>query len=310
MRNRCGSKRIPISLFLLITTIAGITFVVGWSRLEETGMVARLYVFEGGDLPSSNAVSVHDHLLGSERGHSKMRLLLKESGFSPIKNVTLEKILNIQNWLGNQVKAVDSHKGSQSGYELMHLAREGTGMTCGSMSLMLEEALLALEVNARTVQLFRTNFNRLDTHVVVEVRLQERWVVLDPTFNLTYESTDGTPLGIAEIQKSLANSQSDAVTPVYHGDRAYPARLSEYPLNWQVLFANAYVNKPCRDCPWWKRLPPMRFWLGPARYGFGESFGPMARQHNLLYFMLNITLPFIAIISSCGALYLMWRKES
>jgi hypothetical protein len=100
MRNRCGSKRIPISLFLLITTIAGITFVVGWSRLEETGMVARLYVFEGGDLPSSNAVSVHDHLLGSERGHSKMRLLLKESGFSPIKNVTLEKILNIQNWLG------------------------------------------------------------------------------------------------------------------------------------------------------------------------------------------------------------------
>jgi len=296
-------------LLVIIAVSAGGGFVLGWRSFHESGTFARLYVFNGGDLPA-RCTKNKGYLSGrSDREINEMRMLLSEQGLVREKELELKDLLVLQGWVGNQVKLDKPYWGNESGVRLIELARKGTGLACGSMSVILVDALTALGLPARRVQLYRTNFNLYDTHVLVEVRLKGRWLALDPTFNLTYELPDKTPLGVAEIQRQLASPGGGDVSAVYHGDRGYPARLDNYPVNWRVLFANAYVEKPLVDNSWWFRLPPMRYWFGPARYGFGNSEGPFSKGHNSFYFLVVVVLPFIAAMSGSGVIFLMFRRR-
>jgi|LGVF01.1.fsa_nt_gb hypothetical protein len=300
------SNRIVVAFLLCISVISGTTSIIEWNCLRELGMLARLDCFDGGDLPNP----LTHHFDKPNRQINAMRLLLEGAGFSTEKTLRLKDILNLQIWIGNQVSSVASYSGNESGFGLIQLARNGKGMACGSMSQILSDALTALNMQARIVQLYRSNFNFYDTHMLVEVRLHDnRWVAVDPTFNVTYELPDGTALSVAEIQRKLVKNGGCEINPNYHGDRNYPARLDRYPLDWHFLFSNAYIYVSCVNCPWWRRCPPLRYWLGPMRYGIGDSLGLFTAQHNQLYFLVTVVLPIIFAISGGCAIYLLFRRR-
>jgi hypothetical protein len=77
--------------------------------------------------------------------------------------------------------------------------------SCGNFSSALVEALRRVGIVARRVHLgsrrFERGEERFDTHVLVEAfdRKNERWVLVDPTFNVQFVDGGGRSLGIAEL---------------------------------------------------------------------------------------------------------------
>jgi hypothetical protein len=163
------------------------------------------------------------------------------------------------------------------------------------MSDILREALVLLGLPARTVQLTESNF-RWTAHAVVEVYVEGRWQVLDPTFNVTYEA-NGRALGVSEIQERLWKEGPLSVRAIFHGTRRYPARLERDAKGWRRYFANAYVyelgGRPSR----WKGLPPWCYWTGPSIYYYGDHLMLFAALQDWCYFGVTVALPFVSLLS-------------
>ena len=93
--------------------------------------------------------------------------------------------------------------------------KEGSSRTingdCGTFSNALREACANCGIICRPVSLgtqrFEMGEDLGDTHALVEVfdKKQSRWLLVDPTFNVVFESGDGRMLGVAEL---IALSQS------------------------------------------------------------------------------------------------------
>lgn len=80
---------------------------------------------------------------------------------------------------------------ARSGEIFVHLGEPGYEQLCGGMSDAYAWALRQIGVPARVVQLASQRFldgeNRFDTHVTVEVLIDGKWRVSDPTFNAEFQ---------------------------------------------------------------------------------------------------------------------------
>jgi len=174
-----------------------------------------------------------------------------------------QKIIDVLQWTMNQVKETGVGN-PQSAREALEMARHGKGLSCGPMSAVYTNALHALGFKVRPIQLIRSLFNNADTHVTTEVLLDGRWVIFDPTFNVSYEK-NGRLIGAKEIKRALLDGTSAQIKPVFYGKVAYPARLQTYYVNWLPLYNNVLVSDqgtPGRL----SKLPPMRYWIGPRTH--------------------------------------------
>jgi hypothetical protein len=70
---------------------------------------------------------------------------------------------------------------------------------CGSYSLVLARILQTFNLPVRIAQMKVGNVYA--AHNVVETLIRQRWIVLDPTFNLCFVRPDGTLAGFADVQK-------------------------------------------------------------------------------------------------------------
>lgn len=73
------------------------------------------------------------------------------------------------------------------------------GSICGAMQILYTDFLQAFGLKGRYVGLFANDINH-NTHATVEVLLGGQWVVMDPTFNVSFIGTDGKRLSYAAIQ--------------------------------------------------------------------------------------------------------------
>lgn len=233
--------------------------------------------------------------------------MMTNSGFSKETVKTVEDVIRLQNWTGNQVKHCKPYFGREKGYALLRLGKDGTGLSCGSMSEIVQEALVLLDIPARKVQLYRSDFSLQDTHVVVEAFINEKWVCFDPTFNVTYQDGNNL-LGVAEIQDRLFKQGPISVTPVFHGIRKYPAILEDYYMDWRPLFSNAYVA-PFGKVGIISKMPPFRYWSGLVCYAFGFNYILFAKMHNQLYFLLCVFLPVVALSSFISGFILILSQK-
>ena len=256
----------------------------------------------------SKEIKFKPHCSGINSEQVKFLDLMKKSVLSKETVKTLEDIMRLQNWIGNQVKHCKPYCGREKGYALLKLGKDGIGLACGSMSEIMQEALVLLDIPARKVQLYRSDFSLSDTHVVVEAFINDKWVCFDPTFNVTYQ--DGNKLlGVAEIQSRLFKQGPMSVTPVFQGIRKYPAILGDYYMDWRPLFSNAYVV-PFGQISIISKIPPFRYWSGPVCYAFGSNFILFARMHNQLYFLLCVLLPVVALSSFIlGFILILFQKR-
>lgn len=73
------------------------------------------------------------------------------------------------------------------------------GSICGAMQILYVDLLQAFGLKGRYVGLFANDINH-NTHATVEVLLGGQWVVMDPTFNVSFIGNDGKRLSYAAIQ--------------------------------------------------------------------------------------------------------------
>ncbi|HEB12254.1 MAG TPA: hypothetical protein ENI11_01095 [Actinobacteria bacterium] len=105
-----------------------------------------------------------------------------------------------------------------------------------------------------------------DSHVTVEVCLEDgRWVVLDPTFNISFIDREGGLMSAHDIKTQVFHELGAGINVVFHGEVAYPARWDRYYLNIFTLFNNVFVVVPGSRSGIFK-LPPLRFWFGSKLY--------------------------------------------
>lgn len=250
---------------------------------------------------------------GSRADQEAFLKLLKDNGFKAddvrSQGEALSEALRVQDFIGNQVTTSKGNAvipSPDKGYSLLKDGIEGRALLCGAMSTITREALTLLGHKARTVQLYAGNFSE-STHVLVEVLVGDRWIIIDPTFNVTYQ--DGSlPLGVSEVIDRLSRKGPHSVQAVFHGTRAYPANLDTYYMDWRPLFGNAYITPgPATVIG---KLPPFRWWLGTKYHYIGEKTLLMAKNHNTTYFIFVVVLPLTALVLFITLLAMIRRNRT
>lgn len=194
-------------------------------------------------------------------------------------------------WLMNRVHTVDSPVMTGSPEQMLAAIESGKGALCGQMAYLLRHVLATLDLPSRTVYLQRNPFDCLDDHTLVEVLVEGRWVLLDPTFNLIFRGVDDRLLNAFEIKKLVFLGRNADVRPVFLGEVRYPPRSQAYYVGLLSLFCNVYVR--ISGSGGLSMFPPLRFFVGPRLYYVtvdGESDSSMRFWHHL-YTLTVFLLP-------------------
>ena len=148
--------------------------------------------------------------------------------------------------------------------EMIDATENGEKFLCGNISKMLVQLIQAGGTQARTVGLQASDSG----HVVVELWSEkyDKWVVLDPDYNVHYTNTSGTPLSAIELYqmsqdirkvKDIMRVPGKSVNTLYSNN----SKLVEqyYKNGIAINYYNRWVDK---DLP---RINPAR---SPAIMGF------------------------------------------
>lgn len=103
---------------------------------------------------------------------------------------------------------------------------------CGSAVNAFVNLSLSSDIEARRLLLL--DANRLTKHVVAEVRLGERWVVVDPTYRLFFRDASGAPLTKEQLRDPAvlreATQHVKDYDPIYSYESTAHIRLRRLPL--------------------------------------------------------------------------------
>jgi SAM-dependent methyltransferase len=147
--------------------------------------------------------------------------------------------------------------------QFLEHAKAGGGLVCFGMAHLYAATARGNGLHARIIGLSRNLGDRYDAHTTVEVRQEGRWVLFDPTFNVSF-ARNGILLGAEESQQALLEGTLQTIVPIFYGPVKYPARLETYYLHWLPLFNNVFVlNAGGKGLA---KLPPIRYWFGPRAY--------------------------------------------
>jgi len=175
---------------------------------------------------------------------------------------------------------------------IMRRVNSGGGVECGGMALFYHHELYQHDIQARIIQLMRGIGNN-DTHVVVEVNLNNKWVIFDPTFNVSYEK-GGVLIGAQEIHQSLLDGTFSRVKPIFYGEVAYPSRLEHNYMHWLSYYNNVFVTAAPKSV-WLSRIFQLKYWYGAHTYypEEGVDHDSHLQRHNKNYFIFVVILPLI-----------------
>lgn len=188
-----------------------------------------------------------------------------------------------------------------------------SGKNCNGMSELFLHALRLQGYKARKLFVVKSIGDPAATHTLVEVYENDKWVVYDPTFNVSFER-DGQLLGATDIAKSLLDGSFKAIKPLFYGEVAYKARLETYPIYWLAHFNNVLLFKYGKySSSWFIRNTfelPLRYWQGPVLYYFAPSGTPNRYLEllNWLYFFLVCIGPLLFLFLSLICLALLFIK--
>lgn len=176
---------------------------------------------------------------------------------------TVASVVVVLRWVMNRASVVGPGPPATP-LQALERGERGEGLLCGDMTAIFEAALGALGYRARKLQLARSVHSALDTHATVEVLVDGRWLLFDPTFNLSARHR-GRWLGAAEVRALLLAGEAPAIELQRWGEVRYPARLDEQQSDWLLSFNNIFIDEAGRfDVigAW----PPLRYWHGPRRH--------------------------------------------
>jgi hypothetical protein len=208
-----------------------------------------------------------------------------------------EKSVAALRWTMAKVLIVADNGKGHDAEALLRSVENGNGAICSQMAVIYSAALATLGMPSRTVWLFR-NFPGGDTHTLVEVAFNGRWVIMDPTFGVYYRDKNGEMLSAQDIKRKLFQGDYKDIEPVFIGgeDAKYPVRLNRYYMNFLPLFTNVFV-KPNDGTMGITEIVPLRFLLGERVYFEripGETDDNMIFAKGI-YFVFGFLLPLVLL---------------
>ena len=143
------------------------------------------------------------------------------------KGGTFLQALHLLEWVHQNIRHKGNYDNSdpQDALHLLSLAykKEGFGVNCLAMTIVLAECLLAAGMYARVVYMMPAAAADGDNHVVAEVFITEwnKWILLDPTYGSYCADDSGTVLNLYDIRNlvSSGGGYSFSKNLDYNGER-------------------------------------------------------------------------------------------
>jgi hypothetical protein len=277
--------------------------IAGFASLYRANFLARYEVVDGRRFQALAVdASWTPKLL--DKGFGRV---LEESGLRSGSKSAVDVILALK-WTMNQVQKVEMSAHSTPLAAYKH-ARRGHGLLCGDMSLIFESVLAHRGYQTRRVQLFRSLFNEIDTHVTVEVLLNGRWRLFDPTFGISFRQ-NGQYLGVLELHTAYLAGKPAGIDTVFHGEVFYPARLGTLGKDLWPFF-NTVTLRNEKLTAKWQSLPPFSYYKGVKVFVLGSGEGLWhVKLANDVYFAVVVVLPVLIGILSMILGVIFIRKRS
>lgn len=214
----------------------------------------------------------------------------------------LERSLGALRWTMNAVSGVEPSRLTDPG-AILRAVDAGRGLLCGGMATLYRSVLATVDVPNRLITLSRNIFDETDTHVTVEALVDGRWVLLDPTFHISFRTPGGAFLSAQDVKAHLFGGRRDEVRVTFLGEVAYPARYDKYYMDLLACFNNVFVAEDGSRHRL-LRLPPLVYWFGGTRYY--ERLPQESVSHlkfmNQYYFVSVVLLPALILIAALAAL--------
>lgn len=197
--------------------------------------------------------------------------------------------------------------------DIFEHARFGGGLSCAGMAELFLHALRAQGYKARKLFAVKSIGDPYATHTLVEVFENNKWVIYDPTFNVSFKK-DGQLLGAVDISRSLVDGSFVKIQPIFYGEVAYPARLEAYPIYWLTHFNNVLMFKYGNySSSWFIRNTFQlitRYWQGPVLYYFAPTGTPndYLELINWFYFFFTCLLPLFVLLLGAFILSLIVKQ--
>jgi hypothetical protein len=130
----------------------------------------------------------------------------------------ISKILNLMHWLHYLIP----HDGMNDIPEVKNALsminvckKEGRGLNCRGLAMVLNECYLSLGIKSRYVTCLPKDTTDQDCHVINMVYSNdlEKWIWIDPSFDAYVMNEKGELLGIEEVRERLINGKSLILSP-------------------------------------------------------------------------------------------------
>lgn len=261
----------------------------------------------------------HTKLAGPPDEKQAFLAELKKAGLDTLKGE--EQVVAVLGWTMNQVDKIEP-QGKKTPYAILLSAKkENKGTLCSGMASIFHEALALLKIKVRRISLYRNNFNIYDSHASVEIFLNGKWQIYDPTFNVSYKSLVNPShlMSAQEMKDAFVKGKFSEIKPIFYGETAYPARFETYYMHYLPLYNNVFILEQAAQS-FWKKLPPFRYFFYGPRYVYQEdSSSPRSCWHlglqQNMYFVFVALLPAVigiivlALVLCVGKQMLQRREE-
>jgi hypothetical protein len=145
------------------------------------------------------------------------------------------RVLNLLRWVHTQVRHDGNLQAPQpwNALNLLELCKkEGRGINCRMMATILNEACLALGYKSRHITCLPLDKKDRDCHVITAVWLKDlqKWVYLDPTFNVYFTDSQGNLLSIPEVRARMIKGEPLVLSKDadHNGQKEDPAEYLDY----------------------------------------------------------------------------------
>lgn len=191
---------------------------------------------------------------------------------------------------------------------MVEIGRAGGGLIGTGMAQVFRDALLANSIPARKIVLQRNISDTFDTHVTVEVWVDGKWKLFDPIFHIALRKNDER-IGAFAARDWFIKGQGRRVELEFLGEVKYPARVTTYPIRYEIHLNNVYVDR-YRDIGIVGDIPIVGRWLSrELAYPIEDrGLSTMAQDfYRFLYYTTLVVLPVINLLLLL-TMWLIWRK--
>lgn len=199
---------------------------------------------------------------------------------------------------------------SDSIQDIYDHAKSGGSLTCAGMAEIFLHALRLQGYKARKLFVVKSIGDPFATHTLVEVFENGKWVIYDPTFNVSFRKGNQL-LGATDIAQSLIDGSFVKIEPIFYGEVVYKARLETYPIHWLAHFNNVLCFKHANYSNSFliRNTAQLitRYWQGPVLYYFAPNGTPndYLELLNWFYFFFTCAGPLLFLLLSLWYVFLV-----